>query len=203
MKLRNFAIPLIVSIALLTWAKSVNAQRPGTSRPTTTEVRRVINNETLRDLINADAENPKVPVNDPASYRAAVLKQVQNDFRALQAANNKMMAEAWAQNRLDFDHISELISEINARAVRLKNNLSLPQVDQASVKDQRIAVSSVKEFRSELLTMDRSIMHFVTNPIFQNTGVIEISSATQAAQDLGQVILLSSDLKKTATRLKP
>jgi hypothetical protein len=50
--------------------------------------------------------------------------------------------------------------------------------------------------------MDRSIMSFVTNPIFKERNVVEVESATQASQDLADIIRFSATLKKIADNLK-
>ena len=188
-------------IILLSLATGAFAQRPGTNRPSLNDIRRQINNETLRDLINADAENPKGPVNNSTNSRSAVFKQVQEDFKALQVVNNKMMAGAWAREEIDYGRVAEQISEINSRATRLKTCLSLPQAE-LKKRELSVSVSGAKDLRSALLVMDRSITSFVTSPVFQSASVIDIDSAARAAQDLEQVILLSSNLKKATASLK-
>jgi hypothetical protein len=50
--------------------------------------------------------------------------------------------------------------------------------------------------------MDRSIMSFVTNPMFKERNVMKVESATQASQDLADIIRFSATLKKVAESLK-
>jgi len=50
--------------------------------------------------------------------------------------------------------------------------------------------------------MDRSIMSFVNNQIFQQPNVMQLETATRASQDLADVIALSATLKKIADNLK-
>jgi hypothetical protein len=130
----------------------------------------------------------------------ALLKQTSDDFKAIQNINNKMMAEVYATDTVDYERTSAAIAQINTKAIRLKNNLSLPTPK--NVKKNDLTVSGAKEFKSALLLMDHSIMSFVKNPIFQKPNVVEIESATRASQDLAEIITLSATLKKIADNLK-
>jgi hypothetical protein len=44
-------------------------------------------------------------------------------------------------------------------------------------------------------------MRFVKNPLFQSPNAMEVSQAGRAWQDLEEVISLTADLKRTASRL--
>jgi hypothetical protein len=50
--------------------------------------------------------------------------------------------------------------------------------------------------------LDKSVMSFVTNPIFQKTSVIELRLANQANRDLEAVIEMSNKLKKVSGKLR-
>jgi hypothetical protein len=140
------------------------------------------------------------PAGDNSEVTRALLKQTSDDFKTIQNINNKMMAEVYATETVDYERTSAAIAQINTKAVRLKNNLSLP--DAKKVKSKDLTVSGAKEFKSALLLMDRSIMSFVTNPIFKERNVVEVESATHASQDLADIIRFSATLKKIADNLK-
>ena len=110
------------------------------------------------------------------------------------------MAQVYAAETIDYDRTSAAIAQINTKATRLKNNLALPNPKDVKKKD--LTVSGVKEFKAALLLMDRSIMSFVTNPIFQKPNVMEVEPATRASQDLADIITLSATLKRIADNLK-
>jgi hypothetical protein len=134
------------------------------------------------------------------SRRLAVLKEIKDDFRDLQALNNKMMADAWAHETLDYSLISDMVSRIRGKAVRLKTNLSLPaaaDLEKAPVSD----AANARELRAALLVLDRTIMSFVNNPLFKEPKTIEMNQAIRARQDLESVIDLTGELKKLASRL--
>jgi len=189
----------LIQVALIpAFVVSVSAQRGGMSHPNPAETRGTINDETLRELMNIARENKNRGRDDSAMQ--ALLKQTRDDFKSIQNVNNKMMAEAYATAGIDYERTSAAIAQINTKAVRLKNNLSLP--DPKNVKSKDLTVSGAKEFKSALLLMDHSIMSFVTNPIFKEANVMEVELAARASQDLADVITLSATLKKIADNLK-
>jgi hypothetical protein len=145
---------------------------------------------------------PLPPNKEDNSARQAVLKQSKEDFKNIQGINNKMMANAWAKEELDYNSISDSISQIKSKAIRLKSNLSLPEPEKESEeKPLGLSVANVKDFRAALLRLDKSIMSFVTNPIFKESTVVEVPLATRASHDLEMVIELSENLQKAAKSL--
>lgn len=189
----------LLAIALiLSFVSTASAQR-NPSRATPEATRRTINDETFRELMNRERETHN-PGRDNSDEMRALLKQMTDDFRTLQNINNKMMADVFAKEAIDYDGTSAAIAQINTRATRLKNNLGLPNLKEAKKKD--VTASGAKEFKSALLVMDHSIMSFVNNQIFQQPNVIELETAARASQDLADVIALSATLKKIADNLK-
>jgi hypothetical protein len=150
---------------------------------------------------------------DTGATRTAVMKQIREDFKDLQELNNKMMATAWAAETLDYSFLSDMVSRIRGKATRLKTNLNLPGPNglEEAAADQKAAdpkaatdstISNAREFRKALLLLDQTVMHFVTNPLFQTPNTIEVNLAGKARKDLEAVIALTADLKKTASRLQ-
>jgi hypothetical protein len=109
------------------------------------------------------------------------------------------MAAAWGREGIDYARTSSMLGEINDRAIRLKNTLALPPAEK--VKRTDLAVSGLKDFKSALLVMDRSLMSFVTNPIFREN-TLEVNLAAKAMKDLEEVISYSANLRKIASNLK-
>jgi hypothetical protein len=197
-RLRNL---WLIEIALIpAFVVVASAQRGGASHPNPDATRRTINDETYRELMNKERENKNPASDNSDATRASLLKQNREDFKAIQNINNKMLAEVYATEAIDYERTAAAIAQINTKAIRLKNNLSLP--DPKDVKKKDLTVPGPKEFKSALLVMDRSIMSFVTNPIFKERNVMEVESATQASQDLDNIITLSATLKKIADNLK-
>lgn len=185
-----------ILILVYTCATGTQGQsRQPSARDTARQIQRVERDQLLLN-------QPLPPTKEDDSARLAALKQSKEDFRSIQGINNKMMANAWAKVELDYNSISESISQIRSKAIRLKSNLSLPKPEkQADEKPIDFSVASVKDFRAGLMLLDRSLMSFVTNPLFKESSVMEVSAATRASHDLEMVIELSENLQKAAKSL--
>ena len=194
-----FLVQISVASALVS---VTHAQQSGPNHRSPSENRRMTNDDTFRELMRVERETIHTSTANSDAGRAAQLKQIRDDFKALQSLNNQMMAEAWSRERLDYSRISGMISEINGRAARLKTNLALPESASSKKTNERLSISGLKEFRSVLSLMDHSIMSFVTNPIFQRPNLVEIDLAKQARLDLESVISISGNLKKITANLK-
>jgi len=174
---------------------STQAQRPG-SQPAQ-DVVRAINQKEMDQLLFL--KPILAPKDDPA--RRIVLKQINEDFKDLQGLNNNMMAKAWSKPELDYRYISDMVSQIRGKATRLKSNLALPEAKDEERKQTEDNFSNAEKFRAALLQLDRHIMSFAKNPLFQKPEVIEVELANQASRDLSAVVELSGKLKRTAVRL--
>jgi hypothetical protein len=139
--------------------------------------------------------------NNANSNRIEVLKQIRKDFKELQELNNKMMAHAWERESLEYSFLSDMISHIKEKADRLKMNMHLPEPTKIEKAPSLRAISGPGEFRTALLVLDKTIMRFVNNPSFQTMNTLEIDLAVKARQDLESIIVMTTDLKKTASRL--
>jgi hypothetical protein len=190
---RRFHRLVVIGSALIPLFVIVVAAQPG-SRRTSEATRRVIANDTFRELMKRERETLAGPTPRSEAERFAALKQLREDFRAIQDVNNKMMSEAWARESIDYEQTSNMLGQINDRAVRLKSNLALPEPEK--VQHRTLSADGPKEFKSALLLMDRSLMSFVNNPVFRERNVVEVNLATQATKDLDDVIAYSANLKR-------
>jgi len=139
---------------------------------------------------------------EPEAVRVSRFKKIKDDFRDLQSLHNKMMADAWLQETLDYSSIAETVSKIRGKANSLKDGLSLPQSDEPKTDLKIPAVTTVRQFREELLLLDKTIMRFVNNPVFQAANTVDVNLAKKASDDLEQVISLTVDLKQNAQKLR-
>jgi hypothetical protein len=189
----------VTKALILVYACAIATQGQSRSQPSARDTARQI------QRVERDQQlllKPLPPKKEDDSARRAALKQSKEDFKNIQGINNKMMANAWAKEELDYNSISDSISQIKSKAIRLKSNLSLPEPEKENEEKQLdLAVASVKDFRAALLRLDKSIMSFVTNPLFKESSVMEVSLATRASHDLEMVIDLSENLQKAAKSL--
>ena len=135
------------------------------------------------------------------SMRLSRFKKIKDDFRDLQSLNNKMMADAWLQDTIDYSSIAEMVSRIQNKGTDLKEGLSLPESEKPAALKMP-TVTTVRQFREELLLLDKTIMRFVTNPVFQAANTVDVNLAKKASDDLEQIISLTSDLKQNAQKLR-
>jgi hypothetical protein len=194
---RRFRSLFVIQLALIPVFAIVVAAQPPTRR-SVDDTRRAIANDTFRELMKNEREAHGVPVKAD-KLREARIQQLRDDFKAIQDINNRMMSAAWASAEIDYNRTSAMLGEINEKAVRLKNNLALPQAEKTN--RAKSTVSGQKDFKSALLVMDRSLMSFVTNPIFRQN-LMDLNLAGRAVKDLEDVISYSSSLKKIASNLK-
>lgn len=195
--LNHISLRLVILLLAITliciFAGSVQAQR-GAPR----DIVRAIERKELDRMLLLKV----LPSNKDTPERRAALKQIAEDFRDMQGLNNKMMADAWSREELDYKYISDTVSQIRGKATRLKTTLSLPELEQEPNKASEIEIAGARQFRSELLQLDRLIMSFVTNPMFQKANVVEVDLANKASRDLCGIIDQSAKLKKTAAKLQ-
>ncbi len=190
--LQLLTLTLIVISACMA---TTNAQRPGAN--VARDIVRGISQKEMDQLLFL--KPILAPKDDPA--RRVVLKQISEDFKDLQGLNNKMMTEAWSRPELDYRYISDMVSKIRGKAARLKFNLALPETEDDKAKQSDDSFTDAEKFRGALLQLDRHIMSFATNPLFQKPEVIEVDLANIASKDLAVVLHLSGKLKRIAVKL--
>ena len=189
---KRIQLPLVI-LAVAVSFSSVQGQRRSVNRDRARSIERAEMDRLLMWAIPKDTESESV--------RLSRFKKIKDDFRDLQSLNNKMMADAWSQDALDYSSIADMVSKIRGKANDLKEGLSLPEsenLEQAS----KPAVSTIRQFREELLLLDKTIMSFVTNPVFQAANTVDVILAKKASEDLEQVISLTVDLKQNAQKLR-
>ena len=143
-----------------------------------------------------------VPKKESESLRLNRFKQIKADFRDLQSLNNKMMADAWSQDALDYSSIADMVSKIRGKANDLKEGLSLPEPENSQTAAKSPAVTTVREFRAQLLLLDKTLMRFVNNPVFQANNTVDVNLAKKASEDLEHVLTLTVDVKLNAQKLR-
>ena len=167
---------------------------------------RGVNAERARAIEQADMDRLllwAVPKDkESESMRLSRFKKIKDDFKDLQALNNKMMADAWMQDALDYSSIADMVSKIRGKANDLKDSLSLPASEKAQTTAKMPDVTTGRQFREGLLLLDKTIMRFVNNPVFQAANTVDVNLAKKASADLEQVISLTVDLKQNAQKLR-
>src|SRR3954447_19255160 len=141
---------LLIALALTVSFSNVQGQGRG------------VNSERARAIEQADMDRLllwAVPKDkESESMRVSRFKKIKDDFRDLQSLNNKMMADAWMQDAVDYSAVADMVSKIRGKANDLKDGLSLPQSEIQQTALQTPTVTTVRHFREELLLLDKTIM---------------------------------------------
>jgi hypothetical protein len=185
---------LLVCLSLTAFLSLVQGQGRGVNAERARAIERAEMDRLLLWALPSNKESEAV--------RLSRFKKIKDDFRDLQSLNNKMMADAWLQDALNYSAIAEMVSKIQGKANDLKKSLSLPEAEKSETALTIPTVTTGRHFREELLLLDKTIMGFVTNPVFQAANTLDLNQAKKASNDLEQVLTLTDDLKQNAQRLR-
>jgi hypothetical protein len=185
---------LLIALTLTASLSAVQGQGRGVNAERARAIERAEMDRLLLWAVPKDKESESV--------RLSRFKKIKDDFRDLQSLNNNMMADAWMQEALDYSAIADVVSKIRGKANDLKDGLSLPQSETPQTAVKMPEVTTVRHFREELLLLDKTIMRFVTNPVFQAANTVDVNLAKKASDDLEHVIVLTFDLKQNAQKLR-
>lgn len=146
-------------------------------------------------------DNKKKSGNESERQRVqGVMNQVKEDFGRLQSIYNEIIVSVSDGKKLDHAFISESVAGINKCATRLKSNLALPES-----KDKASGKQNVKEGvrpQPSLTLLLSQISEFVTNPMFESSGVLDLELSTRASRNLEEIIYLSESIRKSLERPK-
>ena len=190
------AFKFLYPVAALAFALNSAALKAQSNRGSPRDAVRESNRQELDNLL---LRKPILTAEDK-SARRAVLQQINDDFKALQVLNNKVMSEVTREGEVDYKSISNWIAEIGSKASRLKANMVLPKVE---IEKSKVASETIDEARlsNDLMDLDKVVMAFVTNEVFQSDNVIQLDLAMKASKDLSEIIEQSRTLKKAAAFL--
>jgi hypothetical protein len=130
----------------------------------------------------------------------SLFPQIKEDFKLIQIVNNDLMKLVFVKRVVNYKLISDSTEEIKKRAKRLEKNLALPEGDrQENLKYQ--PASDLDQLKVSLLSLDRLVMSFVENPLFNSPGVINPELAQTARRDLENIIKFSDAIKRDAAKV--
>lgn len=172
-------------------------------RPSPVERRtEVLNRQTEEYDLEKASRDLKGRPEKPADRRSAqeVAEQIKHDFDGLQQSYNQIvifMADKEDLNR-KHDSVFRAVADIKKYSTRLKTNLALPKPRQEKT---RVEVNNAPVEES-LLTLRKHIYDFVTNPLFESVGVLDLEQGRKAGGDLDRIIELSESITKSGDNLK-
>jgi hypothetical protein len=203
-KLRSLAVLPVVALCILAASEDRTlAQSNSRSIPTSIERREDQLNrqgkEYERDSLNAEL-NGRLDKPRDQKRTKLVAAEIQHDFEGLQSGYNRIVLTMASKKDPNDDAVLTAVAEIGKCSARLKDNLALPRLDDKEKKEFLIETASEK--MEPLLMLRRYVYSFVTNPLFESKGVLDVRQAKKAGQDLQMIIELSESIRKEGDKLK-
>jgi hypothetical protein len=171
---------------------------PGPRRPADPVQRELQRRFESEAIERALAERPRRPSDHE---RRIMLAQIKEDFLRIQIIDDDLKERAGREDAIDLKLVARSASEIKRRAVRLQDNLSLPEISAVSHPPNPGVDAGPVQLRSLLSSLSKSINEFVENPLFESARVVNAGLSAQARRDLQQIIYLSNQIRKTSERL--
>jgi hypothetical protein len=163
--------------------------------PVQRELQRRFESEAIEKAL---ATRPRRPTDHE---RRIMLAQIKEDFLRIQIIDDDLKEQAARADAIDLKSVVGSASEINRRAVRLKDNLSLPEIAAVSDLPNPGVAASPVQLRWLLSSLSKSTQAFTENPLFESAKVVDARLSAQAGRDLQQIINLSKQIRKTGARL--
>jgi hypothetical protein len=153
----------------------------------------IVRQRALHDL-DKMKQNPhlKPPVTRLA-YREAA-----EEFRQLQLVNYSLAGAADPKAALDYARVRKESGEVRKRASRLKEYLSLPEVEK---QERGAEIRTPEALREAVGRLDALVNSFVWNPVLQKPDVVDLEQSMQASRDLAGIIILSDLIRRGADEL--
>lgn len=131
----------------------------------------------------------------------ALAEQIEQDFSRILILHNKIAGVITANQRLDYNFISDATDEIRKRASRLQSTLALHEVQPRPDGLEKPTTLNHAQLKVTLITLCKQIKSFVTNPVIDTPGTINVEQLGRARHDLEDIIRLSTQIKKDAEQL--
>jgi hypothetical protein len=192
---RAFAVPAATTVAALILV-CPGALRSAPQSQSTREARRVEMETRQRDLWNLERAKRK-PSERGADTRP-LYQQVKEDFEKLQLSSYNLSGAAGSTHELDYDLVQAEAAEIRKRAARLVTTLMLPEPEKEQKPKKDDKPPAGQDLRSAIAALDVLIQSFVWNPVFQQSGIVDVQNSARARRDLDGIVKLSEQIRKSA-----
>ena len=135
-------------------------------------------------------------------YPPLVLDQIREDFLQIQVIDRKLM-RATVGDTFDLGLIARSAGEIRKRSRRLKENLALPRPGAPPAERSGTEVEVTSErLRISISDLSNLIDEFVSNPMFEQSKLVDARLSGKARQDIEAIIELSGQIKRSSEKLK-
>lgn len=114
-----------------------------------------------------------------------VQAEIEEDLKGLQSHYNKIVTELQSKGEISSAFAKEPAASIKKHALRLKENLSLPNADE---KENASPAMLAVDTRKSLSALCKHIYEFITNPIFETSTGLNVEHSAKARQSLETII---------------
>jgi hypothetical protein len=163
-----------------------------------------------RDANKPDAKGQQVP--EPEA--AAKFEEIKADFEGLQRRQDEILKAYTTGKQVDLDKIVSDSEQMNKHAVRLETNLFPPAEEQKGKKKSKEnktenktvdppAAPLPQDLKTLIVEQDNTLASFVSNPMFVNPQVANVTDNAKAHADLKKLISLTAALRSEAGKRPP
>jgi hypothetical protein len=158
------------------------------------------------ERIKRDANKPDAKgQQSPAPDAAAKFEEIKADFEGLQRRQDEIVKAYTIGKQADLEKIVSESEQMNKHAVRLETNL-FPQMEEQKGKKKSKenktvdppAVPLPQDLKTLIVEQDNTLASFVSNPMFANPQVANVTDSAKAHADLKKLILLTAALRSEA-----
>ena len=163
------------------------------------------------ERIKRDANKPDAKgQQSPAPDAAAKFEEIKADFEGLQRRQDEIVKAYTIGKQADLEKIVSDSEQMNKHAVRLETNL-FPQMEEQKGKKKSKenktvdppAVPLPQDLKTLIVEQDNTLASFVSNPMFVNPQVANVTDSAKARADLKKLILLIAALRSEAGKRPP
>jgi hypothetical protein len=163
------------------------------------------------ERIKRDANKPDAKgQQSPAPDAAAKFEEIKADFEGLQRRQDEIVKAYTIGKQADLEKIVSDSEQMNKHAVRLETNL-FPQIEEQKGKKKSKenktvdppAVPLPQDLKTLIVEQDNTLASFVSNPMFANPQVANVTDSAKAHADLKKLILLTAALRSEAGKRPP
>jgi hypothetical protein len=163
------------------------------------------------ERIKRDANKPDAKgQQSPAPDAAAKFEEIKADFEGLQRRQDEIVKAYTIGKQADLEKIVSDSEQMNKHAVRLETNL-FPQMEEQKGKKKSKenktvdppAVPLPQDLKALIVEQDNTLASFVSNPMFANPQVANVTDSAKAHADLKKLILLTAALRSEAGKRPP
>lgn len=130
----------------------------------------------------------------------AMMDQVSEDFQRILTRHNELVRTIAANQPLNYQFISDAVSEIKKRTTRLQSSLELQKPEKTTENRKTESALIGMETQDEVILLCKKIESFVKNPIIEKPGTVDAQALQKARNDLQRIVELSDVIRKQADK---